>query len=186
MIYISHSRNIKKILIENSISDEGDIDRLYKELRDEDDQTLFEITFIEIKSIPASIVKELHKIKERVTITTTQRTLWQYLLKLGIKNSYKNSFNDTFATSKYHIKAVALGGSAGSLEKIISIMETIPFSDISIFIVMHILPDKKSHLVEILQKRTDYKVYEAKHNMRCEPNCIYIAPPDHHLIVIDG
>ena len=186
MIHIFNKGNIKKILIENSIRDDSDIELLHKELSSSNGKISVEITFIDTKSIPAIIVKELSKIKKRATIITTQRSLWLYLSKLGIKSTYKNNFIDSKSDIKEPLKAIVLGGSAGSVEKIIDTIKSIHYCDISIFVVIHILPNKQSHLCEILQKHTNYKVYEAKHNTKVRKSCIYISPPDYHMIITNN
>lgn len=187
MIHISHNQNIKKILIENSISHHNDIVELHKELNNEDKKTLFEITFIDIQSIPTIVIKELLKLKGKLTITTTQRSLWSYLYKFGLKNRCIDSIqNERHKHTKVSIKAIAIGGSAGSLEKVMSIIESLPYVDISVFIIIHILPNEKSHLSNILQNVTKYRVCEATSNMHVEKNTIYIAPPNNNLLVVDG
>ena len=106
-------------------------------------------------------------------------------LRTGIKNKLQGEF-ERGIHRKALISAIAIGGSAGSISKILKLIQYIPYSDISIFIVVHILPNKKSHLTQIIQKETSYKVYEAIHHMQVEKNTIYIAPPNRHLTVVDG
>ena len=187
MIYISHSKKIKKILLEDSICNNEAIEQLNEELCSDDYEFTYEITFIDFKSIPASLLKSLHKVKDRLKITTTHRSLWAYLSKLGLNNKYLDCIGDDFS-NRVHvpIKAIAIGGSAGSIEKIIPIIESLPYTDISIFIVVHVLADEKSYLSDILQHVTAYKVHKATHNMKVEKNSIYIAQPNNHLIVVDG
>ena len=84
------------------------------------------------------------------------------------------------------LKAIAIGGSAGSLEKILALISQLPYAVISIFIVVHLSPNKKSHLASIIQNITQYKVAEALHNTPVNKNCIYIAPPNYHFTVIDN
>lgn len=187
MIHISKNNNIKKILIENTISHQKDIVQFHKELHNEPKSVEFEISFIDVQSIPSLVLKELLKLKDRISITSTQRSLWSYLSKLGLKNNYINATEyrkHNFA--KEPIRTICIGGSAGSLKKLKPILESLPFVDISVFIVIHILPNEKSHLKEILQKLTKYKVYEAANNMEIEKNSVYIAPPNNNLLVVDG
>lgn len=187
MMYISHSTKTKKILLENSVSNQDVIEQLIKELTYGDTDFKYEITFVDFRSIPASLFKTLYELRQRVKITVTQRSLWSYLSKLGIKNTYAGSEKSIKeAGAKKQIQAIAIGGSAGSLEKIISIIESLPYVDISVFVIIHISPQRESHLCEILQNVTKYRVYEAKHNMRIEKNAIYVAAPDNHLVVADG
>ena len=186
MLYSILKDNIKKILIEESIKDDADVSLLKKELSCENKDIKYEIIFVGIESVPKTIVELLSIIKKQATIITTSKTLWAYLSKLGIKNNLKNEYEFKTSLKKQPLKAIAIGGSAGSIEKTMELIEYIPFSDISVFIVIHILPDKKSHLSSIIKNKTGYKVLEASHNTEVEKNCIYIAPPDYHLTVIDN
>lgn len=186
MIHISHKKNLKKILIENSIQEDKDIQKLYEALSNESAGVCFEVIFVDIKSVPSLIVKKLSSMENSLHVITTQRTLWFYLSKLGIKNTLQCTSAKRVVKIKEPLRAIVLGGSAGSLEKIIAFIKEVPYVDISIFIVMHILPNKQSHMSDILEKLTYYKVYEAQHNMKVEKNSIYIAPPDNHLVVTDG
>lgn len=175
MIYISNNNNIKKILLETPLKS-SDIE-LFSNSINQNDCINYEITFIDIAHISSSMLKLLAQIKNKAIITSTKRTLWLYLTKLGIKCNYK----DTIVEHSDHTHAIAIGGSAGSIEKIISIVKNLSFSDISIFIVVHILPDKVSKLDDILQKYTNYKVYTATNMQEIKNGCIYIAPPDYHM-----
>ncbi len=185
MIHVSHKEKTKKILVDKHLSSEETTQVLAQELSDNNEEFFYEITFIDIDFLPATIVKILHTLKGNISITTTHKALWIYLSKLGIKNKLQGEF-ERGIHQKALITAIAIGGSAGSIDKILKLIQYLPYSDISIFIVVHILPNKESHLTSIIQKETSYKVYEATHYMQVEKNCIYIAPPNRHLTVIDG
>ncbi len=184
MLYLSTQGNTKKILIENTLSN-LDVNRLKIELVGSPITTIFEITFVETITISDEVVKALSQVKDRLKVTTTQRYLWLYLTKLEIRNTYKSNF-DTKDIVTEPIRAICIGGSAGSIEKMLPILKTIPYIDISIFIVLHILPDKVSHLREIIQNVTGYKVIEASNHLKVKTGSIYIAPPNLHMLVSDG
>jgi len=119
MIYISHSKKVKKILLENTTYNNESIEQLNEELNSGDSEFTYEITFIDFKSIPASLLKSLHKVKDRLKITTTHRSLWAYLSKLGLNNKYLDCIGDDFSNRVHApVKAIFIGGSAGSIEKI--------------------------------------------------------------------
>jgi len=184
MVHVLNTKNTKKILIDKHINEE-DIDKLTCELSNIPKSIICEINFIDLDSIPAQVIKLLHKSKEKLLIITTNKSLWVYLSKLGIRNKLQGEF-ERGLPHKPLIEAIAIGGSAGSIDKILKLIRYIPYTDISIFIIVHILPDKKSHLSNIFQKETAYKVYEASHNMLIEKSTVYIAPPNRHLTVVDG
>jgi two-component system CheB/CheR fusion protein len=43
-------------------------------------------------------------------------------------------------------------------------------------IIQHLSPDHKSLMPELLGKHTSLSIFEAKHNMFVQPNCIYLLP----------
>jgi two-component system chemotaxis response regulator CheB len=81
-------------------------------------------------------------------------------------------------------KLIVIGGSSGSLEVIMKILpllkEDLPFS---IVMVMHRNTTADSALADLLSSRTKLKVKEADDKDLLEPGCIYIAPPDYHLLI---
>jgi chemotaxis protein methyltransferase CheR len=186
MIHVSHSNGIKKILVDGTVSSYEDLLRIQQELEITTFYKKFDLSLIDIESLPAAVVKSIYRLKGSIEITTTSRSLWVYLSKLGIKNKLKSGFDIKVSNTRDMVRAIAIGGSAGSIEQILKILDTLPYIDISIFIVVHILPNKKSNLAKIFAYRTNYKVCEAQHNMYVEKNTIYIAPPDYHMIVVDG
>lgn len=82
------------------------------------------------------------------------------------------------------VKLIVIGGSSGSLEVIMKILPVLKkdFS-IPIIIVMHRNSTADSALTELLASRTTLRVKEADDKDMMEPGCIYIAPPDYHLLV---
>jgi len=73
---------------------------------------------------------------------------------------------------------VAMGASAGGLEAYIEVLQNLPADTGMSFIVLsHLSADKKSHLTEILSKRTSMPVIEIADGMRPEPNSVYVLPP---------
>jgi two-component system chemotaxis response regulator CheB len=53
----------------------------------------------------------------------------------------------------------------------------------ALVVVLHLDPDHRSHLSEILGRRTSVKVQEAREGDRIAPGNAYVAPPDRHLLV---
>ncbi len=83
-------------------------------------------------------------------------------------------------------RAVALAGSANSLDKIIGIVERLPESDATVFVAQHIQEDQPNLLDKLLKTRTDYSVLMPQNLMKVQPRTIYIAPPGHHMKVAHG
>jgi two-component system chemotaxis response regulator CheB len=83
-----------------------------------------------------------------------------------------------------HHRIVTIGGSAGSLEVLIDIVKGLPQTfPASIFVVQHISPEALGHLAEILQHAGDLPAHTATDGTMFAPGHIYVAPPDHHLLI---
>lgn len=83
-------------------------------------------------------------------------------------------------------RAVAIAGSANSLDKILHIIDHLPQSEASIFIAQHILEDRDNLLDRLLKVRTDYSVVMPQQLMPVQARTIYIAPPGFHMRVAHG
>jgi chemotaxis protein methyltransferase CheR len=83
-------------------------------------------------------------------------------------------------------RAVALAGSANSLDKVLNIVEHLPESDASIFIAQHVLEDRENLLDQLLKARTEYSVVMPQQLMKVQPRTIYVAPPGFHMRVAHG
>lgn len=82
---------------------------------------------------------------------------------------------------------VAIGGSAGALEALQTIVGDLPpdFGG-AIFITTHVATDAVSALPHILGRRSPLFVGHALDRAPVAPGRILIAPPDHHLTFADG
>ncbi|MFL6215989.1 MAG: chemotaxis protein CheB [Blastocatellia bacterium] len=82
---------------------------------------------------------------------------------------------------------IVIGGSSGSIEPLKTLVKGLPANfSASIFIVSHTSPDHESYLGEILRRLGDLPAASAVHGEAIRPGRIYVAPPDHHLIVEQG
>jgi two-component system chemotaxis response regulator CheB len=79
---------------------------------------------------------------------------------------------------------IVIGASAGGLKAFETIVSQLPSNlPAAVFIVWHISPDYPSLLPEILAKSTPLRVKHASGKEPIRPGHIYVAPPDHHLLV---
>ena len=79
---------------------------------------------------------------------------------------------------------VAIASSAGGLKALSHVLSTLPVDfPAAIVIVQHLDPKHNSQMAHILGKRTSLRVQEAKEGDRLHPGLVFIAPPDHHLLV---
>ena len=81
---------------------------------------------------------------------------------------------------------VVVGGSAGSLEALKFFGDLQPDFPAAIFLVMHMAPTSPGFLPEIIKRYSQIPVAPAHDGNSTEPNCIYVARPDHHLRVRSG
>jgi two-component system chemotaxis response regulator CheB len=81
-------------------------------------------------------------------------------------------------------KAIVIGVSAGGLFTLTTILEKLPYDyPIPVIIVQHRSKDQKDLLEEVLQNKCDIKIKQADEKEKIEGGCVYIAPPDYHLLV---
>ena len=81
---------------------------------------------------------------------------------------------------------IAIGASAGGLHALTEVLRPIPLDFPGIVVVQHLDPKHKSHLANLLARRTSKQVKEAEHGEPILPGIVYIAPPDQHLLVGPG
>jgi two-component system, chemotaxis family, protein-glutamate methylesterase/glutaminase len=82
---------------------------------------------------------------------------------------------------------IVIGASAGGFEALKSLARGLPKDfQASIFIVWHMSPDVRSVLPEVLNRTNTVYAAHAYEGEPIVPNRIYVAPPDHHLLVERG
>lgn len=81
------------------------------------------------------------------------------------------------------IELVVIGGSAGSLEPLLALVALLADVDVPIVVAIHLGANQRNLLPEILGSVTRRTVVEAEDKQPIEPDYIYIAPPNYHLLV---
>jgi two-component system chemotaxis response regulator CheB len=82
---------------------------------------------------------------------------------------------------------IAMAASVGGLKALSVILGGLPAGfPAAIAIVMHLAPNHKSILAEILNRRTHLVVKQAHTGDVLSPASVFIAPPNHHLSVAKG
>jgi two-component system chemotaxis response regulator CheB len=82
---------------------------------------------------------------------------------------------------------VVIGGSAGATGPLKSILGALPADfGAAVFIVIHIPARSLGMLATVTAANTRLPVHTAIDGMTFEPGHIYLAAPDHHLILADG
>jgi two-component system CheB/CheR fusion protein len=101
--------------------------------------------------------------------------------KLGLK-TYKDK------ESKVEpFPVVGIGASAGGLEALRELFDALPpNTGMAFVLILHLSPEHKSQLAEILTKNTLMPVVEASDNLHMKPNHVYVIPPNAGISISDG
>lgn len=79
---------------------------------------------------------------------------------------------------------VAIAASAGGLTALSEVLSNLPANfPATIVVVQHLDPRHRSLMADILSRRTQLKVEQAREGDRLELSKVYIAPPNRHLLV---
>ncbi|MFC4637548.1 chemotaxis protein CheB [Deinococcus hohokamensis] len=82
---------------------------------------------------------------------------------------------------------VVIGGSAGALGGLLEIVRQLPRDfPAAVLVVIHVSPDYPSRLPALLNAAGPLEARTARSGERPMPGCIYVAPPDHHLLCQDS
>jgi two-component system chemotaxis response regulator CheB len=82
---------------------------------------------------------------------------------------------------------IALGGSAGGVEALRQIAAGLPAGlPASLFVAINQLPYGRSYLPDVLSKAGPIHARHPADREPIRPGTMYVAPPDHHLLVGDG
>jgi two-component system chemotaxis response regulator CheB len=82
------------------------------------------------------------------------------------------------------IRLVAIGGSAGGVAALGSILPALPADfGLPVVVVLHQPPSRTSLLADLFGRRCRLPVLEAYDKAQVEPGHIYFSPPDYHLMV---
>ncbi|MDB2686956.1 ATP-binding protein [Mariniblastus sp.] len=96
-----------------------------------------------------------------------------------------NEETSQHSSSEFHIAGV--GASAGGLEALEDFFKAMPLdTGIAFVVVQHLSPDFKSHMEQLLSRKTDLPVSRAKEGMEVEPNHIYLIPAKKDMVILEG
>ncbi len=83
---------------------------------------------------------------------------------------------------KQKCKLLIIGGSAGSLEVILQVLPKLGKLHVAMVLVMHRKNANDNILLDLLKSKTTSRVDEIEDKEPIETGCIYLAPPDYHLL----
>jgi two-component system CheB/CheR fusion protein len=93
---------------------------------------------------------------------------------------------DTSPSISCEFNIVGVGASAGGLEAIEHLFEAMPEDTGAAFVVVqHLSPDFKSHMEELLARKTSMAIKRVTNEMPVEPNTIYLIPPNTEMMISD-
>jgi two-component system chemotaxis response regulator CheB len=82
---------------------------------------------------------------------------------------------------------IVIGASAGGVEALVELFSRLPpHLDAVVFVVLHVAPTSSTALAAILARKTKMHVHDARDSQRVAAGHVYIACPDHHLLVKDS
>lgn len=85
------------------------------------------------------------------------------------------------------LEAVVIGGSAGAVEALDSLLPALPREfPAAVFVVLHLPRDRPSMLAEIFAAKCALPVEEAEDKAPVRPGTVCFAPPDYHLLIEPG
>jgi two-component system chemotaxis response regulator CheB len=90
------------------------------------------------------------------------------------------------SSAKHLRDIVVIGASSGGIAALLELVKSLPRDfPAPIFVVQHVPPDSPSILAPMLDAVSALKAKHPKDGEKFEPGTIYVAPPDHHLLVED-
>src|SRR5437016_12022670 len=79
---------------------------------------------------------------------------------------------------------IVVGASAGGVEALVTLARSLKRNlQAAVFVVLHMPAQSPSLLPEILGRAGPLKAVQATDDMQIEPGHIYVAPPDHHMLM---
>src|SRR3954470_21141998 len=91
------------------------------------------------------------------------------------------------ASTAVHREIVVVGASAGGVEALGKLVAGLPPElPAAVFVVLHVSPGGASVLPQILARQTRLSVGTASDGDPVQRGRIYVAPPDHHMLLEHG
>jgi len=146
-----------------------------------------ELTFYDADTLPADVVQALDVRQQRdagLKIVAYHALLCHALMRLNLP--VRQMMQPVNRVEPPVCKALALAGSAQSLDKILQVMEHLPPAQAAIFVVQHVREDQPNLLDQLLKTRTQYQVVMPQNLMPVQAGTLYVAPPGHHMRVAHG
>ncbi|MFZ1827368.1 MAG: chemotaxis protein CheB [Candidatus Competibacteraceae bacterium] len=147
----------------------------------------FELDVYDAETLPGPLIEALIRLLDRgqrLKIVAYRPLLAHCLMRLGLP--VRQIVNTNPLAPLTRCRALVVGGSAQSLDKLLLIVGSLPAGETTVFVAQHVQEDQVSLLDRLLQVRTDYRVVMPQHLAAVETSTIYVAPPGCHLKVAHG
>ncbi len=103
------------------------------------------------------------------------------------KKNYQLINDETDKRNPENFPIVGIGASAGGLEALESFFSNVPTaSPLAFVVILHLSPDYKSLMAQLLSKHTNMKVKTIEGGTIVEPNHVYVIPPKKTLTLHKG
>ena len=90
-------------------------------------------------------------------------------------------------SGEYDFHVIGVGASAGGLEALEKFFFEMPEKTGAAFVVVqHLSPDFKSHMAELLARKTSLEINRVTNGMEVKPNTIYLIPPNAEMVISNG
>ncbi len=95
------------------------------------------------------------------------------------KNEQYSLVSNNTKTPPSSLYIVGIGASAGGLEALEAFFSKVPSNveNMAFVVILHLSPDYKSLMAQLLSKHTQLKVYNADNGMKVNGNNVYLIPP---------
>lgn len=148
-----------------------------------------DITFMDIPVLPKEMLEWIYTAlyndqKHVINIRVTKRRLYYYLKSLNLQSDLYEAAEINHYPSA--LKAIAIGGSAGSSQVIETFCKYFRTADISVFIVQHIGKDSKLLLDSLLRRYTSFNVLYPINGESVQTKTLYLAPPGKQMRISEG
>ncbi len=85
------------------------------------------------------------------------------------------------------MRVVVLGGSAGSIDALLTIIGALPHEPgFAVLVITHLDPTEETRLPDLLQARTALPVERLEHLARIEPGRVFVLPENAGVLALDG
>lgn len=146
-----------------------------------------ELDFYDADILPAPLLEALDAALNRgarIRPVAYRALLGHALMRLGLP--VRQVAMPAPPTPRPPCAALALAGSAQSLDKMLYIAERLPPTQVTVFVAQHVQEGQINLLDRLLKMRTEFRVLMPQHLCPVQPGTIFVAPPGHHLRVAHG